>query len=279
MKEKINKLREEQNKMATQRYVDTLEQAIKLREDGKEAAANQLLLDMRAELEAKLNGLKEKRREQSGENHKNFRRDSLPAPGEMLGVNSRVRLIAFDESHRSLFLKAEEADSCMKKMFRNENFCNNMWNECREETALYYAVEDWKRSEYIGYIGIKNTQDSIWELGIVLLPEFRFHDYGKEASTILLDELWKRTGEKLFRARVYPDNYASQALMRKLGARDNGISDFLLHGEQLEQFQKENRGQIDKRLEDIAELFCVDAEDLLGHVLEYLIEWPNPGHE
>lgn len=60
-----------------------------------------------------------------------------------------------------------------------------------------------------------------------------------------------------------------------MGARTNGISGFMLHGEALEKFQKENLSLINEKLEDVAEEFCVDAEELLGHVLEYLIGHKN----
>ena len=93
--------------------------------------------------------------------------------------------------------------------------------------------------------------------------------------TILFDEINRRTGERLFRARVETDNCASQALLRKMGARTNGISEFMLHGDDLNQFQKENLTLIDEKLEAVAEEFCVDSENLLGHVLEYLIDWPQ----
>ena len=61
--------------------------------------------------------------------------------------------------------------------------------------------------------------------------------------------------------------------MKKVGARTNGISEFLLHGEELEKFQKENVHLIDDKLRQVADEFCVDVEDLVGHVLEYLIDW------
>ena len=45
--------------------------------------------------------------------------------------------------------------------------------------------------------------------------------------------------------RVEVDNYASQSLHRKLGAVPNGLSEFLLHGEDLIRYQNENRYLID----------------------------------
>ena len=48
-----------------------------------------------------------------------------------------------------------------------------------------------------------------------------------------MDQFSVITGEKIFRTRVEVDNYASQSLHRKLGAVPNGLSEFLLHGEDL----------------------------------------------
>lgn len=43
-----------------------------------------------------------------------------------------------------------------------------------------------------------------------------------------MDQFFEITGEHVFRSRVEVDNYASQALHRKLGAVPNGMSEFLI---------------------------------------------------
>lgn len=43
-----------------------------------------------------------------------------------------------------------------------------------------------------------------------------------------MDQFSEITGEHVFRSRVEVDNYASQALHRKLGAVPNGMSEFLI---------------------------------------------------
>lgn len=60
-----------------------------------------------------------------------------------------------------------------------------------------------------------------------------------------MDQFSVITGEKIFRTRVEVDNYASQSLHRKLGAVPNGLSEFLLHGEDLIRYQNENQYLID----------------------------------
>lgn len=172
-----------------------------------------------------------------------------------------------------MYLKVSEENAVFKNSFKDPSFLDIMWEECTKETALYYAIEDKLSGEYAGYIAVKNTTSGTWELAMELLESFKYKGIGKEAIELLLDGLYQNTGERLFRARVESDNYPCQALMRKGGARTNGISEFLLHGQDLEQFQKENLGLIDEKLKKVADEFCVDAEDLVGHVLEYLIDW------
>jgi hypothetical protein len=89
----------------------------------------------------------------------------------------------------------------------------------------------------------------------------------------MLDSLSNLTGEVVYRIRVDVDNYASQGLMKKIGARPNGISEMFIHGEELERFQEENKKLIDDKIKEIAEEFCVNPIDLLGRVLEYKLEW------
>ena len=43
-----------------------------------------------------------------------------------------------------------------------------------------------------------------------------------------MDQFSEITGEHVFRSRVEVDNYASQALHRKLGVVPNGMSEFLI---------------------------------------------------
>ena len=88
-----------------------------------------------------------------------------------------------------------------------------------------------------------------------------------------MDQFSVITGEKIFRTRVEVDNYASQSLHRKLGAVPNGLSEFLLHGEDLIQYQNENQYLIDDNIRKLAVDFGVDPIEILGYVLEYKIEW------
>ena len=84
-----------------------------------------------------------------------------------------------------------------------------------------------------------------------------------------MEFLYKATGRRFFRARVEVDNRASQKMMKKLGAFPNGISEFMLHGEEIERFRMEHKDKITEDIRTVAEEFGMEAEDILGYILEY----------
>ena len=73
----------------------------------------------------------------------------------------------------------------------------------------------------------------------------------------------------IYRIRVEIDNHASKGLKKKLGAVPNGISEFLIHGQEIEKFQEEHKDMITDEIRAIAADFCMEAEDILGYMLEY----------
>lgn len=50
------------------------------------------------------------------------------------------------------------------------------------------------------------------------------------------------------------------------------MKEFLLHGEELDQFKQENIDMIDDRIKKLAEEFSSDPEDLIGLVLQYRVD-------
>lgn len=134
------------------------------------------------------------------------------------------------------------------------------------------SIYDQATGNYLGYCSIKDLRKQDWELAIELKSEWCHRGYGTEAVSLFLRKLGVLTGNRFFRVRVDIDNYASQALMKKLGAYPNGISEFLLKGEELEKFREKNKAMIDDKIRAVAEEFCMNPEDILGYVLEYRID-------
>ena len=112
-------------------------------------------------------------------------------------------------------------------------------------------------------------EEKVWELAIELKPEECHKGYGTEALKMLIQTMYRLTGKRFYSARVEVDNHASQGLMRKLGATPNGVREFLLYGDAIEKFQEENKDSITEEIREVAAEFCMEAEDILGYVLDY----------
>lgn len=207
------------------------------------------------------------------EENKFFNMRKLPEPGEVLGENGEVLLRAISEEQKDLILSVSYDCSFLKHEFENETYRKYLWEEFMNKNVANYSIFSKKTGEFVGYCGIKNLTKEVPELAIELLKKCRKQGYGYQALSLLMDRFAEITGKTVFRSRVEVDNYASQALHRKLGAIPNGISEFLLHDEDVIRFQNENRNTIDENIRKLAAEFEVEPIELLGHVLEYWIEW------
>lgn len=197
----------------------------------------------------------------------------LPKEGAILAENDNILLKAVSEEQKDYMLSVSYECSFLKHEFENETYRKYLWEEFINEKVANYCIYDKKTKEFVGYCGIKDLTREIPELAIELLSKYRQHGYGFQALSLLMDQFSEITGEHVFRSRVEVDNYASQALHRKLGAVPNGMSEFLLHGEEITKYQKENQYLIDDNIRKLAADFGVEPVEILGHVLEYKIEW------
>lgn len=153
--------------------------------------------------------------------------------------------------------------------YKEKSFRKDMWKEFISDNAFVCSIYDKTSGDYVGYCSIKNLSKDDWELAIELKSDECHKGYGTEALTIFMESVHKLTDRRFFRVRVEIDNHTSQGLMKKLGATPNGISEFLLHGEAIEKFQEEHKDMITDEIRKVATDFCMDAEDILGYVLEY----------
>jgi RimJ/RimL family protein N-acetyltransferase len=266
---------EQRRKAELEKMIEQLKIADEHSKRGEEAEAEairqNLIADLKKDLEKSKNignGLK---------NHLDFDRSVLPDKGNVLGEDDVVILYAISEKDYENYMKVSFECSSMKWAFKDDEFKKGLWDNSLGENAAIYSIFDQETGEYIGYCGIKNLSEDRWEIAIELLKNFQGKGYGYHALLILLDLFVSLTGERVYRTRVDPDNYASQGLMKKIGAQPDGISEMIIHGEELERYQEENKDLITDKLVEVAEEFCVEPIDLIGHVLEYRIEWRRLG--
>lgn len=247
-----------------------LEKAISLKEDGlileSDSVINMLSLEVE-KIMAQFDEPKEKTENQ------NFDKSILSRRGQLLAENDRVMLRNISDEDYEDYMEVSYECAIMKSAFKEDAFKKDLWESFLSDTAANFSIFDKVSGEYVGYCGIKNINVENWELVIELLKKYRHRGYGYHALVVMLNALTELTGKTTYRSRVDSDNYASQNLMRKLGAIPNGISEMFIHGEDLRKFQEENKNLIDDKLRKLAKEFHVAPIDLIGHVLEFRIEW------
>lgn len=178
------------------------------------------------------------------------------------------------ECDRLQFLKLKEIYSATPNLFSDPKMRSMFWNEHTGAKEIMCTIANRQTDEYIGYCGIKDVNDDIWEIAVELFEEYHGKGIGTLSVSRLLDTVSYRCGKNDFRVRIDPFNIASQALFEKLGAKPNGISEFGVHdAELLRQCEEENLSLIDEQLEATAQKFHVEARKLLSHVLEYKLIW------
>lgn len=246
--------------------IKRLETAVELKDQGREAEGDRVVNDMLEWLDGIIQGME---KTLGMEEEPVIERSSLPQEGEVIAEGEKVRLGVIREDEKEKYLAVSCEYSVMKGAYKEETFREETWKDFLSDSAFVCSIYDKSSEEYVGYCSIKNLVKGEWELAIELKPHECHKGYGTEALTLFMQAVHRLTGRRFYRARVEIDNHISQRLMKKLGATPNGISEFLLHGDEIEKFKKENKGMITDEIRNVAAEFCMDAEDILGYVLEY----------
>lgn len=258
-----------ENKKFLKDVQNQLEEALRLLENGEKDAICDIVIQLKENLEKKL---ELENANWKSESEEIFDKSIFPEAGMRIGEGRDIVLSVTKASEKEEYLSLSYTYSQMKNAYKEEKFLENVWNSFMEENVFVCSIYDKKTETFIGYCSIKNLRQKEWELAIELKPKWCHRGYGTQALALFVNYVTEITENYIYRARVEIDNYASQALMKKLGAHPNGISEYELHGKDLDQFKKENTDLIDDKLQAVAEEFCMEAEDILGYVLEYRLE-------
>ncbi len=273
---KIFKAKQKFKKKADQTIVEEiikqLETAIELKDQGKDADGDKIINNMKDWLERRNQKIEKQLQEEERQKMDCF---VFPHEGEIVAEGNKVILGVIKKEEKEKYLAVSYENSCTKGAYKKAAFREATWEEFLSENSFVCSIYDKGSGEYVGYCSIKNFAIEDWELAIELRSDKRHKGYGTEALRILMDAVHRLTGKRFFRARVEIDNYMSQGLMKKLGATPNGISEFLLHGEEIERFQEEHKNMITDKIRNVASEFCMEAEDILGYVLEYRFDLWN----
>ena len=258
-----------ENKKVLKDAQNQLEEALRLLENGEKDAVCNIVNQLKENLEKRIELENTKCKSESTEK---FDKSIFPKTGMLIGEDRDVVMFVTKASEKEEYLSLSHTYSQMKNAYKDEKFLEKIWNSFIGENVFVCFVYDKKTKTFVGYCSIKELRQKEWELAIELKPEWCHRGYGTQALTLFVNCVTEITGNYIYRARVEIDNYASQALLKKLGAYPNGISEYELHGKNLDQFKRENTDLIDDKLQAVAEEFCMEAEDILGYVLEYRLE-------
>lgn len=271
--EKEQKFSRRENRAILEKAEDFIKKAIELKEQGREAESDAVMENMRAWLEKTV----EQMEKDLGLLVKQLESDAdipiecvnLPKKGEIVATGDRIILSVIKDEEKERYIEVSKAYSFTKAIYEKEEFKESVWRDFISGDGFVCSIYTRENGEYVGYCSIKNMAREEWELAIELMPEACHKGYGTEALNLLMESVHKLTGRRFYRARVAIDNHVSQGLMRKLGATPDGISEYLLHGDEIKKFQEETKDMITDEIRNVADEFCMNAEDILGYVLEY----------
>lgn len=192
--------------------------------------------------------------------------------GTLIPVSETIFLRPVQPCDHEIFDTLQKANPLIQSTEDKEPFLDLVWREHNEYKSLMMSIV--MDRDYIGYCGIKNTAQPIWEIAIELLPEWTKHGIGFLALTAMLDEMKSRLGVSKYIVRIEPANMASQKLFEKLGARPSGIVDLWFNEQTtLKKCEEAGLHLIDDDMIEVAKKFNVEPRKLLSHVLEYELLW------
>lgn len=192
--------------------------------------------------------------------------------GEIECMDHDLILRAVGEGDRSDYLRLKREYALIQSVLQEETICNRLWNEHKGSKTLNCSII--KDGNYIGYCGINDITQDPWEIAIELQPEWTNKGIGHLAITVMLDAIHNRLGVTEYKVRIEPANLPSQKLFEKLGAKPDGIAEWLLHDPQaMKRCEEANEELLDANMIAAAEKFSVEPQKLLSHVLVYRLQW------
>jgi RimJ/RimL family protein N-acetyltransferase len=97
-----------------------------------------------------------------------------------------------------------------------------------EESRLIVELLAGQELVTAGFVGWRSVQfvpgSPFWEIGIVLLPQWRGHGIGWRAQAMLCDYLFRHTPVQRIQAGTHPENIAEQKSLEKAGFRLEGVT-------------------------------------------------------
>lgn len=187
-----------------------------------------------------------------------------------------VRLRKIKETDKDKYIELQRETWVAVNLLNNQSEKDVLWKGLFTENEKNYAIL--ADDEICGFCAIKHMDGEEQEISIELYKRFQHKGIGYLALKELLTICEEEYHMKSVISKVFPDNYPSILLMRKVGAVPFGIERNMAVEEDKEnEFRNNNRELLSENLSRVASLFCVENEELLSRVLVFKIKLPIMG--
>lgn len=160
-----------------------------------------------------------------------------------------------------------------KKLLQDPSQIDLSWKTMFCDTETHYAIV--KKGEICGFCSILHFDRELQEIGIELFKIFQHQGIGYAALTQLLEICKSEYHLQKVHSKVYPDNYPSILLMRKVGGLPlKTVRNACIDPSSAAKFEAANADLISDNLCNIADLFLVSPDHLLSNLLIFEISLP-----
>ena len=186
----------------------------------------------------------------------------------MMGMNIKLRKL--QDSDKETYFELENETWVNKRMLQNEEANDRSWKAMFSDTEAHYTIL--MGDQICGFASILRLGEEVQEFGLELFEKFRHQGIGYAALVRLLEICKNEYHVKELHSKVYPDNFPSILLMRKIAGTPYGIMrNPCIEDSLRSEFQKDNIELISDNARKISELFDVEPELLLSHLLVFQI--------
>lgn len=160
-----------------------------------------------------------------------------------------------------------------KKALQDPSQIDLSWKNMFCDTETHYAIV--KEEEICGFCSILHFDRELQEIGIELFKIFQHQGIGYAALTQLLEICKSKYHLQKVHSKVYPDNYPSILLMRKVGGLPlKTVRNACIDPSSVAKFEAANADLISDNLCNIADLFLVSPDHLISNLLIFEISLP-----
>ena len=199
-------------------------------------------------------------------------RKALYAADGTYAQNETYLLRAIRESDKADYLRYYREDPVWKQYFDKPDLdpSEGLWHDFIHPGIINTVIIRKKDGAYCGFCGLQEFLNSETpELSVEIMPEFQHQGVGTSVVPMLMKHYAEIIGTNEFIAKVSPENFPSQGLMRKLGASPSGIARHPGFSDDIVRMMEELESPQTEAQKKLADEFGATIKKLRSHVLVF----------